>query len=299
MVNSVISTESLTKYYGEVRGIEDLILEVREGEIFGFLGPNGAGKTTTLRLLMGLMRPTRGRATVLGMDCWTESVSIKEKVGYLPGEVALYSRLTGDSLVRFVAGFDGRGEAEAKRLASRLELDLARKTGDASRGMKQKLALILALMKKPPLLMMDEPTSGLDPITQHVLYEVLNEYRENGTTILFSSHNLPEVERISDRVGIIREGRLVTTEKIEDLRSKRLRHVEIIFADEVPAGLDTLPGLAEFEEADKRVRLKLRGDINPLLQKMSGFDVVDMSVSHASLEDVFLEFYGQGKRETT
>jgi ABC-2 type transport system ATP-binding protein len=162
--------------------------------------------------------------------------------------------------------------------------------------MKQKLAIILALMKKPPLLIMDEPTNALDPLTQHILYDILNEYREKGTTMLFSSHNLPEVERICDRVGIIREGHLVTTERIEDLRSMRLRNVEIIFAGGVPDGLGGLPGVSDLEvQAGNRVQFKFKGEIDRLIKRIAQHDVADFSVGHASLEDVFLEFYGHGE----
>ena len=298
LAGSAIRTESLTKHYGKVVGVEDLALEVEEGEVFGFLGPNGAGKTTTLRCLMGLLRPTAGRAIVLGLDAWKETVRVKEKVGYLPGDAALYARLTGEGTISFVAGFDNRGEEAGRELASRLDLVIDRKVGGYSKGMKQKLAIVLALMKKPPLLIMDEPTNALDPLTQHILYDILNEYREAGTTILFSSHNLPEVERICDRVGIIREGQLVGTERIEDLRSMRLRNVEIIFAGSVPDGLDSLPGVSDLDvQAGNRVQLKLKGDINPLLKRVAQYEVADFSVGHASLEDVFLEFYGRGERE--
>ena len=291
---SVIAAESLTKYYGKVVGVEDLDLEVYEGELFGYLGPNGAGKTTTLRLLMGMLRPNGGTATVLGMDAWRDSVAVNAEVGYLSGDAPLYERLTGESHIRFIAGFNNHGEKEGFRLAERLGLELDRKVSGYSSGMKQKLALILALMKKPPLLIMDEPTSGLDPLIQQTLYEILNEYREDGSTVLFSSHNLPEVERICDRVGVIREGHLVGTERIEDLRNKRLRNVEIIFAGEVPGNLEALPGVSGLERAGNRVQLKLRGDINPLLGEVVRHEVADFSVGHASLEDVFLEFYGRG-----
>jgi beta-exotoxin I transport system ATP-binding protein len=294
MTSAVIRTESLTKHYGKVVGVEGLALEVEKGEVFGFLGPNGAGKTTTIRCLMGLLRPTAGRATVLGLDSWKQSVKVKDKVGYLPGDAALYGRLTGETTIRFIAGFDGNGAREGMELASRLALGLERKVSGYSKGMKQKLAIILALMKKPPVLIMDEPTNALDPLTQHVLYEILNEYREAGTTILFSSHNLPEVERICDRVGIIREGRLAGTERIEDLRNLRLRNVEIIFTGVVPAGLESLPGVSDVDlQAGNRVQLKLKGDINPLLKLVAQNEVADFSVGHASLEDAFLEFYGR------
>ncbi len=160
--------------------------------------------------------------------------------------------------------------------------------------MKQKLALILALMKKPPVLIMDEPTSGLDPLTQRVLYEILNEHRNEGATLLFSSHNLFEVERICDRVGIIRDGRMVATESIDGLRAKRLRHIEVAFADGVPRGLATVPGVTDVEEAGQRVRFRYKGDIDRLIKAIAAYEVADLSISHASLEDVFLEFYGAG-----
>ncbi len=295
MPETAIKTEALSKNYGRVVGVRDLDLEVLRGEVFGFLGPNGAGKTTTIRLLMGLLRPTGGRATVFGLDTWNRSVEVKEKVGYLPGDGALYKRMTGEAHVRFVSSFCERDDAEAegRGLASRLELDLDRKVGGYSKGMKQKLAIVLALMKRAPLLIMDEPTNALDPLTQKLLYDILSERRAEGTTILFSSHNLPEVERIADRVGIVRQGTLVGTERIEDLREMRLRNVEVIFDGEIPGDLrfGALPGVSDVNVLGNRVMMKLKGDINPLIKAISGYEVADFSVSHASLEDVFLEFY--------
>ncbi|MFH1149164.1 MAG: ABC transporter ATP-binding protein [Actinomycetota bacterium] len=292
MPETVIKTEGLTKYYGKVVGVQDLDLEVFQGELFGFLGPNGAGKTTTIRLIMGMLKPNRGSASVKGLDAWQKSVDVKRLVGYLPGEPALYPRMTGEELVRFVDSFDGGHEASGRALSTRLELDLDRKVEGYSRGMKQKLAIVLALMKDPPLLIMDEPTNGLDPLTQHVLYEILNERREGGTTVLFSSHNLPEVERLADRVGIIREGSLVGTERIEDLRGKHLRNVEVIYTADPPDGLERVEGVSDFERAGNRIQLKFRGDLNALLRVLTSHDLMDLSIGHASLEDAFLEFYG-------
>lgn len=297
MVDAVIKTESLTKFYGKTLGVEDLFMEVEKGELFGFLGPNGAGKTTTIRLIMGMLRPNRGHASVLGLDSWRESVDVKRLVGYLPGEPAFYPRMTGEEMVRFVSSFDDRGEDSGRELAGRLDLDLGKKVEGYSRGMKQKLAVVLALMKHPPLLIMDEPTNGLDPITQHVLYEMLNELREGGTTLLFSSHNLPEVERLADRVGIIRNGHLVGIERIEALRNKRLRNVEAIYAAEPPEGLGHLAGVTDFERVGNRVQLKFKGDLNALLALVTRGELLDLSIGHASLEDVFLEFYGQGGQD--
>lgn len=292
---TVIRTEGLTKYYGDVVGVEGLDLEVYRGELFGFLGPNGAGKTTTMRLLMGLLRPTSGRGFVLGHDSWKDNVAVNREVGYLPGEAPLYSRLTGEELIEFVAGFEQDNRdvvGHGRELAKRFDLDLGRKVEGYSRGMRQKMGLILTLMKKPPLLIMDEPTGGLDPLMQNRLYEVLGEYVEEGATIMFSSHNLPEVERICDRVGVIRKGHMVGTERIEDLRNKRLRNVDIIFAGEVPRReLSGLRGVNDLEVNGDRARFKLKGDMNPLIRTLAGYEVSDFSVSHASLEDVFMEFY--------
>jgi len=295
MAETAIKTETLTKFYGKVVGVRELDLEVARGEVFGFLGPNGAGKTTTIRLLMGLLVPTAGRAEVFGLDTWKDSVAVKEKVGYLPGDAALYEKMTGEAHIKFVSSFSKGGDAEAEglRLATRLELELDRKVSGYSKGMKQKLAIILALMKKPPLLIMDEPTNALDPLTQKLLYDILSERREEGATILFSSHNLPEVERIANRVGIVRKGTLVGTERIEDLRGMRLRNVEVFFDGDVPGELDIekLEGVSGIERVGNRLTLKLKGDINPLIKMIARYDVADFSVSHASLEDVFLEFY--------
>ena len=293
MPDTIISTSALTKYYGKVLGVKDLDLEVVSGEVFSFLGPNGAGKTTTIRLLMGLLKPTAGSGSILGLDTWSQTVGVKRKVGYLPGDARLYRGMKGEEHIKYIAALNGDGEKTGLELAERLDLDISRRAGGYSRGMGQKLAIILALMKSPPVIIMDEPTNGLDPLTQRELYEILNERRNEGATILFSSHNLPEVERICDRVGIIRQGELVATERMEHLRAMRLRNVEIIFEGAMPAdlGLESLPGVSEVERMGNRAQLKLRGDINPLLRLIARYDVADFSVSHASLEDVFIEFY--------
>lgn len=291
MANRIIVTESLTKHYGKTVGVEDLDLEVEEGEIYGFLGPNGAGKTTTLRMLMGLIQPTSGKGTILGYDTWSQSIDVKRNAGYLPGDAALYQELTGEAHIRFISNFNGHDEKNGFELASRLELELGKRVEDYSRGMKQKLALILALMKKPPILIMDEPTNALDPLTQHELYELLREYREGGTTVLFSSHNLPEVERVCSRVGIIRDGHLSRVERIEEFDVKRMRNVEITFTGRVPDGLDDIPGVSNVDISGDRVQLKLKGIIDPLIKKIAQYNVVDLNLTHASLEDIFLEFY--------
>lgn len=294
MDKEIIKTDGLTKYYGKITGVRDLNLSVHEGEIFGFLGPNGAGKTTTMRLLMGLLRPSAGNAYVLGLDCWSRRVQIAREVGYLPGEPRMYSRLTGMEHINFVAGFGHTDRSFALKLAARFELNLNRRVEEYSRGMKQQLALIMALMRRPKLLIMDEPTSGLDPLMQYLLYEILKDFRENGTTIMLSSHNLPEVERVCSRVGIIKEGELVALESIEDLRNKRIRNIDVTFEDGVPSELEQIPGVFELEKSANRARLKMVGDLNPLVAALSKYRLGDLSISHASLEDVFIEFYENG-----
>ncbi len=293
----VIKTEGLTKYYGKVTGVRDLNLSIHSGEIFGFLGPNGAGKTTTMRLLVGLLRPSAGKAYVLGKDSWSKRVEIARDTGYLPGETRLYARLTGIEHINFVAGFGHADRSFALKLASRFELDLNRRTEEYSRGMKQQLALILALMKRPRILIMDEPTSGLDPLMQYLLYEILNDFRDNGTTIMLSSHNLPEVERVCNRVGIIKDGSLVAVESIEDLRNKRIRNIEVTFENGIPPQLETIAGIIEIEMSANRARIKTSGNLNPLIALLSKHRISDLSISHASLEDVFIEFYEKGRDE--
>jgi beta-exotoxin I transport system ATP-binding protein len=288
-----ISARGLTKYYGKTVGIEGLDLDVYQGELFGFLGPNGAGKTTFMRTLMGIFKPTRGTATVLGHDCWKDSVAVNREVGYLSGSAQLYDNLTGEEHIEFVSRFNGIGKDPGHSLAKRFELELDRKVQGYSSGMKQKLALILVLMKDSPLLIMDEPTNALDPLMQQKLNQVLRERKEGGTTILFSSHNLPEVERIADRVGAIREGHLVGTERIEDLRSKRLRNIEVIFNGAAPETLAGMEGVSNFTQvAGNRVQFRYKGAMNPLVRALASNDIADLNIGHASLEDVFMEFYG-------
>jgi len=215
----MINTQSLTKYYGKTLGIENLDLNIKEAEIFGLLGPNGAGKTTTIRLLMGLLKSTKGTARINNFDCWKETVEIKRLCGYVPGDVRLYQNHTGGKLINLYT--EVRGSAKlSDNLIDRLDFDLTKKIKTLSKGNKQKLAIILALMHQPEVLILDEPTSGLDPLMQREFYKILKEFQEKGATIFVSSHFLPEVERICDRAAIIKEGKLVTVEEVKELRSK-------------------------------------------------------------------------------
>jgi ABC-2 type transport system ATP-binding protein len=292
-MTEAIEAQGLTKDYGNGRGIFDLDLTVADGEVFGFLGPNGAGKTTTIRQLMGLIHPTRGSARIFGLDCDRDSVAVKRKVGYCPGELPQFGGWRGSEIVAYVAGLRGDVDnASIKALAERLDLDLGRKYREYSHGNKQKLALVLAFMHKPLLVILDEPTSGLDPLVQQEFYGMVRDARSAGSTIFVSSHVLSEVEHICDRVGIVREGRLVTVSKLEELVGMRAFHVEIEFADGVPAEqLKGVPGFEQLRVEDHRASGILRGSFEPLMSALVGRRVIGLVSREPSLEEIFLTYY--------
>jgi ABC-2 type transport system ATP-binding protein len=295
-----IETRGLTKDYGAHRGIFDLDLAVRQGEVFGFLGPNGAGKTTTIKLLMGMIHPTRGAATIFGLDAERDAVAVKRRVGYVPGETPQFGGWRGSMIVAYVAGLrSGVSDAVVASLARRLDLDLSRRYREYSHGNKQKLLLLLAFMHHPPLLILDEPTGGLDPLHQQVFYELIGEARASGTTVFLSSHVLSEVEHVCDRVGIVREGTLVTVGTLAELVGVRARRIEVEFAGTPPlARLAAVPGLEQVDVRDHRVRGLLRGDIAPLLSAIASERIVDLESREPSLEEIFLSYYANPtKRE--
>lgn len=294
----MIRTEGLTKTYGRrARGIEGVDLEVREGEVFGFLGPNGAGKTTTIRTLLGFLRPTGGRAWVLGLDALRESVRIRAGVGNLPGEFALEDRMTGEGLLRFFARLRGvRDLGYAHELAERLGADLHRPMRRLSRGNKQKIGLVQAMFHKPPLLILDEPTGGLDPLVQEEFLDVIEEVRAEGRTVFFSSHVLSEVERACDRVGIIRGGRLVDVEPTRALVNKAFRHVALTFAAPVdPRPFRALPGVKDLKADGPRLSFALHEEPDALVKLVAQHRLVGMEYERPSLEEVFLTYYGEGR----
>jgi ABC-2 type transport system ATP-binding protein len=276
-----------------VRALQDLTIEVGEGEIFGFLGPNGAGKSTTIRLLLGFLHPTTGRASVLGLDAVRDSVAIRSRVGYLPGGIAFWDGLTGERLLDDLAALSGRPPTRRAELLDRLELSpetLRRQVRDYSRGMRQKLGVIQALQHDPELAILDEPTEGLDPLMQYAFYSILEDLRRSGRTIFFSSHILSEVERVCDRVAIVRHGRLVALEDIPTLLARRKRNVEMRL-DGPPPALDGVPGVSEIRVADGRLRCRLEGDVAPFLAAIAGLTIHDLTIEPARLEEAFLEFY--------
>ena len=293
---AAIVTEGLTKSYGAVRGVEGLDLEVHEGEIYGFLGPNGAGKTTTLRLLLDLIRPDRGTASVLGMDVRGERAALHREIGYLPGEFVVWPELTGRENLAYLGRLRGGvADSAVAALAERLELDLGKKFHTYSHGNKQKLGLIQAFMHRPRLLLLDEPTGGLDPLVQNTFAEMLAEVRAEGRTVFLSSHVLSEVERTCDRVGIIREGSLIQVARVSELGMGGTHLVRLTFAEPVdPAAFDLLPGVdrVAVESGGRVVTATVRGEPAPLLQAAMTHGLVEIESRRPSLEELFLHLYG-------
>jgi ABC-2 type transport system ATP-binding protein len=291
---NAIETYGLTKYYGKVVGIENLNLAVRSGEIFGFLGPNGAGKTTTIRILMDLIRPTSGRAEIFGLDVRIHSLEIRQRLGNLPGDVSLYENLSGAEFLQLMASLHGNRDSRRRdQLAMRLDLDLSRKIHTYSRGMKQKVAIIQALTHDPELLVLDEPTSGLDPLMQREFYDLLKEEKQRGKTVFLSSHILPEVERVCDRVGLLRRGLLVAVENIEDLKTRRVRKMQLTLREKVPEESLRIPGTSLSSYQDRQAELTVYGHIGELVPKLAELPLEDIVFPEATLEDTFMRFYGE------
>ncbi len=289
-----IRTEGLTKHYGRVRALLDLDLDIPRGEVFGFLGPNGAGKTTTIRTLMDEIRPTAGRAWILGMDTHRDSVRIRHHIGYLPGDLALYPNLTGRETLTYYANLRGGVDWKyVQTLADRLRSDLGKKVGDLSSGNRQKVGIIQAFMKQPQVLILDEPSAGLDPLMQRELQEMMREAAEAGGAVFLSSHALSEVERVADRVGIIRQGRLAAVETIPGLRSRATRHVDLVLDGPARAELfEGIPGVRDVKVSGNHVTMAFHGDTGSLLQAVAGrHTILDMSTQEADLEEAFLTYY--------
>ncbi len=297
-----ISTVALTKHYGGgglgrrgavIPALNDVTLDVRAGEVFGFLGPNGAGKSTFIRLLLGFLHPTSGTARVLGRDIVTDSVAIRARTGYLPGGIAFHDGLTGERHLDDLADLAGRPSVRRAALCDRLELDartLRRPIRDYSRGMRQKLGIVQALQHDPELAILDEPSEGLDPLMQRAFYGILEDVRRAGRTVLFSSHVLSEVERVCDRVAVVRAGRLVANEDVATLLARRKRRVELQFAGD-PPDLSSVRGISAIAVDGTRLTCDLEGDPKPLLAAISTAAVTDLLIEPARLEDAFLELY--------
>jgi ABC-2 type transport system ATP-binding protein len=290
---AAISTRALTKHYGSIDALTDLSLEVRQGEIFGFLGPNGAGKSTTIRTLLGFLHPTSGSASVLGMDVVTESVEIRRLTGYLPGGIALYDSLTGEEVLDYLVDLQGREPHRRQELCERLELPpsvLKRKVRDYSRGMRQKIGVVQALQHDPELAILDEPTEGLDPLMQHAFYGILDDLRREGRTVFFSSHVLSEVERLCDRVAIIRAGHLMALHEVSELLARRRRRVTLRWRGAAPDP-SSLPGLEDVQVDGNRLIGMLSGEVASFVRAIASPNLEDLTIEPASLEEAFLEYY--------
>lgn len=287
-----ILIESLTKDYGETRAVDGLSLAVQPGEVVGFLGPNGAGKSTTIRILLDLIRPTAGRAEILGHDCQEDGVAARQAMGYLPGDLRLYESWTGREVAEFIANLRKMGVADSEigDLARRLDLDLSRKVRAYSKGNRQKLGLLLALAHRPPVVVLDEPTAGLDPIRQRAVWKLLRERADAGAAVLFSSHVMSEVEAVCDRVAILRRGRLLTFGRVSELLAGAPARLELAFDGEAP-DLRTVAGVHALAADGTAVSLQFDGDPNDLIQALAKHDLIEVRVHPARLDDVVFDFY--------
>jgi ABC-2 type transport system ATP-binding protein len=292
----VIESHALTKRYGQQRGVVDLDLEVRAGEVFGFLGPNGAGKSTTIHLLLGLIRPSAGAAAVLGRDCWRDRDAVQRGVGFLPGELAFPERLTGSEVVHYLATLRGGVSTQVVAgLVERFDVEMDRPVRDLSTGNKQKLGLVQAFMHEPPVVILDEPTLGLDPLVQREFQRLVREVQAEGRTVFLSSHILSEVERVVDRVGIIREGELVEVAAIERLKQLAVRRVDFEFAWPVdPASFAGIEGVRRVEADGPVVRVEVEGSMTRVMKVAADHEIIDLHLREADLEEIFLGYYRSG-----
>ncbi len=295
MTTTAITTSRLTKYYGDTAGIIDLDLEVRVGEVFGFLGPNGSGKSTTIRTLLHLLHPSSGSGEILGLDITAQSAEIRARVGYLPGDLAMYDDMTAGQLFQYFGSLRGVDvAASADRLSTRLQLDVSRRIGSYSTGNRQKVAIVQAFMHRPELLILDEPTTGLDPLMQLEFFEMVDEVRAEGRTVFLSSHILPEVERLADRVGIVREARLVTVQSVAGLRARARRSLELVFTVPVdPADFEVLPSVRHCESTHggRGVILTVEGSLGEVMSAAGRHTIESIHTREGDLEEAFLAFY--------
>ena len=288
---SIIESTALTKSYGGRRGITEVTFSVDEGEVFGFLGPNGAGKTTTIRTLLGLLQPTAGQATIFGLDVWADAARIHERLSYVGSDPAYLGELTAAEQLDYVARLRGLPKGAWRAVAERLELDPSVQIRKLSRGNRQKVGVVQAFMGDAPLIILDEPSSGLDPLMQREFLALVSEVRAAGRTVFLSSHNLPEVERSCDRVGIIREGRLIEISTVQALLAGHWRSVNLVLGAPPPPGAFDLPNVQVVSASARDVHLMVRGELNPFLRRLAELDVHDLSITTPEIEDIFLRFY--------
>jgi ABC-2 type transport system ATP-binding protein len=300
MTEVAIKSVALTKQYGDFTALSDLDLEVWRGEVFGFLGPNGAGKSTTIRLLLDQIRPTSGSATVFGLDVHESSLEIRRRVGYVPGDLALYPNFTGRATLEYFAALRGGvDQSWVDELSRRFKADLDRKVGEYSTGNRQKIGLIQAFMHRPDLLILDEPNAGLDPLMQQEFHELVEQVRADGRTVFLSSHTLSEVERIADRVGIIRHGKLIVVERVDELKRKAIRRIDFEFGHDVPTDLfGALEAVRSAHVDGHHATVSFDGPINDILQLAMAHEVVNLNTREADLEEIFLTYYRDEVEDT-
>jgi ABC-2 type transport system ATP-binding protein len=286
-----IELRNLTRWYGKRRGVIDLEADVHEGEVFGFLGPNGSGKTTTIRMLLGLIRPSRGSARVLGLDPWTQAPAVHRRLAHLGSDPGYLGDLDAASLLDYLGALRGLQKGTWRSLADRLDLDPRVPVRKLSRGNRQKVGVVHAFMGREPLLVMDEPSTGLDPLMQREFLALVAEARTGGRTVFLSSHNLPEVERACDRVAIIREGRLVKIATVAALVGDHTRSVNLVLGRPATEGAFALPGVTVLSSTGQDVHVMVRGDVNPLLRRLGELDVRDIAISTPDVEDIFFRYY--------
>lgn len=288
---SVIEVSHLTKYYGKARGIDDISFQVNEGEIFGFIGPNGSGKSTTIRLLLALIHPTGGNATIFGKDCIKFGPEIRQEIGYLPSEVFYYDRMKVIDLLNYSASFYPKDStARMHELAEMMELELNRRIEDLSYGNRKKVGIVQGLLHRPKLLLLDEPTAGLDPLMQRKFFQLIHEENQRGVTVFFSSHILGEVQRMCSRVAIIKEGKIIEIEDIRTLQKNNYKKVQLL-GEHIDSACFDLPGVSHLEHQDGSVHFFFKGDINLMMQKISAVKISDVTIEEPTLEEIFLHYY--------
>ena len=291
-MNAVIETKNLTKWYGRARGIIDVNLTVSEGDIFGFIGPNGAGKSTTIRTLLSLIHKTSGEARIFGLDCEKDRVKILSDVGYLPGDVYYYDNMRAFDLLNYSAGFYKKDcSPRIKELCDILNIDLSAKIEDMSLGNRKKVGIAQGLLHSPRLIILDEPTGGLDPLMQKTFYNLLKDENKRGATVLFSSHVLSEVQRICDRVSIIKEGRIIDTQKISDIKQNSYKKVRLSVKDGWVPDDFSLPGAADIQIRDNVITFIYKGDCNLLLSEIGRYALADINIAEPSLDEIFMHYY--------
>ena len=297
-MNSIISIESLTKYYGKFLAVSDISFSVNKGEIFGLIGPNGAGKSTTMRSILNFIKPTEGKITIKGLDSQKDYIKIRNLIGYLPGEFSIYDNLNGEEYLTHILHLRNKSNKtpNLKNLAARFDLDLSKKSKKLSKGNKQKIGIIQAFCQEPEILILDEPTSGLDPLKQQEFEDLVLEFKNQGKTIFISSHVLPEVETLCDRVAIIKNGQIIAEDKMADLKKKSLNRIEVQFSKDFDVDkLRKNIGISKVTGDLNRYTFDIEGNIDKFIKELANHEIENLKTIEPDLEDIFLSYYGEQK----